>query len=399
MLSPCPTRRRLSHVFSKRRRCSYAALITLCLYTLGCGGGATKGTTPSPSPSPSPTPSGVYDPCNGAGDYSWQGNFVSQQITLPATPLSAADATILTGAYDPTTLPSAGFDAAILAPSSQTQYPGLRPAVVLAHGHNGNLCNLWWLAHALAGNGYIVVVYTNPYNVSPNTLGVEIDGMVNAIQYLASSQNPYLSFTNSSDIAVGGWSEGSSTTMLTQGFPDVPQVKAAILLDNLKEYATGDPGAAQDCTPPQQLPDNPVVPAIAFASDAPCAKLPNVTTPDIKENGWSWWSSHNLPVVEFVMAGYVHTSFSSAGAPGETPAEISLHFQTLAAIIEPWLNAYLNNQPASLQQTLACTFVNQTTSSLLSTQFLSGVNLPSTSTTQSSIHTSDYHTYLQTSCP
>lgn len=375
--------------------CSLAGMFVAGLCLLGCGGGAANmSSNPPTSPTPSPTPAGVYDPCNGAGDYSWQGSFVSQQITLPATPLNATDAALVAGAYDPSVLPSAGYDAVILAPASATQFPGQRPAVVLAHGINGNLCSLWWLAHTLAGDGYVVVVYTNPYNETPYTLGSEIDGMVNGVNFLSSAQNPYLTRTNAADVAVGGWSEGSGTTGFAQEFPDLPQIKAAMMFDNLKEWAEGDPGAHQYCLPPQQLQNTPRVPALGFASDAPCTELPTVTTPTIKESGWNWWIQHGFPTVEFVMAGYVHTSFSSAGATTETSAEVSAHDQTMAAIVLPWLDAYLNGNSSSLTQILSCTINGQPANSVLSTQFQSGVNLP-----QSSVNTADYQTYLQTSCP
>ncbi|MGH8428070.1 MAG: dienelactone hydrolase family protein [Gammaproteobacteria bacterium] len=357
-----------------------AGLGFICTLLCACSSGGSPSSSP---PSPPPPPPQAYNPCPDQGNFPWQGPFYAQAVTFPSIPLGETPPL-----YDPSTLPP-DFSGTILRPADIQTYPGPRPAVVLQHGHNGNQCNLWYMARALAGAGYVAIVYTQPYNVIPDTLGVDFDAVVSAIDFLGSAQNPFYRYTNPAVIGIVGFSEGSTAASYVPNLPEAYAVHAVAALDNLKHWIGGDAGAAgQGCEPPEQYPTTPLVPALGFAMDEVCPDNPQNDGADIKETGWNWWRDNQIPSVELVMRGYAHATFGDGTYGGS-----SEQLQTLAYFVEAWFDRWLNDDFDADQQVLACTVNGQNTSGLLSQAFLSGAYL-----TEANIDTSDYATYLTQNC-
>lgn len=349
-------------------------VVLLCALLSACGSG-------SGSQSLSPPPS--VNPCPGQGSFAWNGGYDALTVRFPAIPLGESPPY-----YDPSTLPQ-NFSGTILRPSDQAGSPGRRPAVVLQHGHNGSQCGLWYLARALAGAGYVALVYTQPYDAIPDTIGVDDDAIVSAIDFLGSPQNPYSQYTNPSLIGLVGYSEGSIAVSYSQDLPEASNVDAIVALDNLKHWQSGDPGAAgQSCIPPELYPVTPRVPALGLAMDAVCPYQPANDGPDIKESGWTWWRSNGVPAMELVMRGFAHETFAD-GTKGGTSAQL----QNVAYFVEAWFQRWLNGDYSADSRLLACSVHGQGTAGLLSQTFLSGAYL-----TEAQADTDDYAADLAQRC-
>lgn len=354
-----------------------ASRLAACVF-LGCLAGCGGGSSSAPQ-------SSTYNPCPDRGNFSWEGSYVAEPVTFPSIPLGETPPF-----YDPSNLPS-GFSGTILRPADTKSYPGPRPAIVLQHGHNGTQCGLWYMARALAGDGYVTITYTQPYNEIPATEGVDFDAVVSAIDFLGSQANPYYSHTDPANIGVVGYSEGSSAASYVPQLPEAYAVHAAVALDNLKHWLAGDSGAAgQGCVPPTQYPVAPTVPTLGFAMDFVCPDNPNSDAADIKEAGWSWWQQNGLPSIELVMRGYTHDTFTDGQQDGGTSEQL----RTLAYFVEAWFDRWLNGNYDADQSLLACSVNGQATVNLLSENFLSGAYLD-----EAGVDTSDYATYLGQNCP
>lgn len=355
-------------------------LACACTLPAACGGGGGSAGSSPPPPAPPPP----YNPCPDRGNFSWEGGYDAAAVTFPSVPLGEP-----APFYDQSNLPPS-FDGTILRPADTGAYPGARPAVILQHGLNGSQCSLWYMARALAGAGYVTLVYTQPDNTIPDVIGVDFDAIVSAIDFLGSPQNPYAAETDAADIGLVGHSAGSSAVSYAQNLPEAADVKAIAALDNLKHWLEGDPGAAeQGCIPPEQYPVTARVPALGFAMDAVCPFNPNNDGTDIKEAGWSWWRGNTVPATELVMRGYTHLTFVDDPQSGGSSAQL----ETLAYFVEAWFDRWLNGNYSADQRLLACSVDGQNTADLLSQTFLSGVFL-----TEAGVNTVDYASALAGRC-
>jgi hypothetical protein len=350
--------------------------ILVVVAAIGCHGGAA-----APDSAP-----GAYDPCQGKGTYDWQGMYLSHEVTIPRVALDGTVAAMVPG-YVASAVPVT-FSGAVLSPADTATYAGPRPAAILQHGHTDDQCALWWLAGALAGHGYIAIVYTQPDNAEASTFGSDVTAVYSAMAFLASNDNPMRASTNVDALAILGHSEGSATATMVQGLPGTDAVKAIVALDNLRHWLLGDPGAAVGrCVPPQEYPMTPRVPALGFAKDGPCDSLPGVLDPDIKESGFNWWRAAGIPAVEFVAKGTSHTSFTTFGGTDEA-------LRVLAAVTIAWLDAWVSGDTVGLTAMRECTFEGHAMADLLSTTFHSGVYLPA-----SGVDVADYRAALVQRCP
>jgi hypothetical protein len=282
-------------------------------------------------------------------------------------------------------LPSA-YTGNILRPADTGSFPGHRPMVVLFDGDNGNQCQLWWLARYLAGTGFVVLTVNSPAVSDPAhteaTYGVALDAGASAMEFATSpTLNPDAAVSELDDLGLAGWSQGSIVASELQGLPGLPPVKAVVALDNLRASLTGDPGApANFCDQAVTSPVHPVAPALGFAMDATCTTAPTVSSPTLKQSGWSAWRSAGLPAVELVMAGYDHTDFSTPG-PKLDP---------LGPDIGAWLDAWMDDDQGALTLFARCASSGGPAVGDLATDFDSAAYLPTLA-----LDTTD----LQSACP
>jgi hypothetical protein len=270
-------------------------------------------------------------------------------------------------------LPSA-YAGNILRPVDTQSFPGHRPMVVLFDGDNGNQCQLWWLARYLAGTGFVVLTVDSPAVSDPAhteaTYGVALDAGEAAMEFATSpTLNPDAAVSELDDLGLAGWSQGSIVASELQGLSGLPPVRAVVALDNLRASLTGDPGApANFCNQAVASPVRPVAPALGFAMDAVCATAPTMSSPTLKQSGWSDWRAAGLPAVELVMAGYDHTDFSTPGPK----------LDALAPDIDAWFDAWLGDDPGALGLFASCTSSGIPAAGDLASDFDSAAYLPAT---------------------
>ena len=298
---------------------------------------------------PAPSQASAASPCDSQTHFDWMGDSVSTTVSIPSL-----------------TQPNGNtaYDGTILKPADAAAFPGPRPVVLLQHGLGGNQCAQYWSARDLAGHGYVAIVWTAPAGSdTPSAFFNAVDAMRSAIAFVRSAGNPYLASTDGSRMALAGHSLGSVVASFVQQDPD-PGVRAVIALDTLRRWVNGDPGGAVfECASPQQLEVTPRVPALGFAKDQPCDAKPDYAPADLKLPGFDWWREHEVPVVELVMAGYVHLDFSTAGSEDK--------HRVLAGFMEAWLDRWLGGDASATD-----TFLTRGNETLLSTKFLSGAYLP-----------------------
>lgn len=314
-----------------------------------------------------PAASAATNPCPAESQYSWEGDSNYQPVTIPSL-----------------THPNgiASFSGEIVSPQDLTAYPGPRPVVLLQHGLGGNLCGLWFLARDLAGHGYVSVVWTSPPNSNMALAFLNgTDAMRSAIVWVRSAANPLASISDGQRIALGGHSMGSIVTSLVQGDPD-PGLKAAIALDNLRHWLSGDPGGAgPECAGDLGHEVTPRVPALGFAKDETCDSEPTVAPPDLKQPGFLHWRAHQVPSMELVMRGFAHSDFAGGG---DEQQRLDLDWYVRA-----WLARWVLDDTSADATLLAETVNGRPTTDVLSTQFLSGAYLPGL------IDTTDYRGWLE----
>jgi pimeloyl-ACP methyl ester carboxylesterase len=313
-----------------------------------------------------PEKADAADPCPSQAHYTWMGDSVSESISIPS--LSKPS-----GITD--------YAGTIVAPADSPAYPGPRPLVLIQHGLGGTQCALWWTAQDLAGHGYVAVVWTSPRGTSNGQAFVNaVDAMRSALAFSRSAANPYAARTDANDVALAGHSLGSIVASWVQQDPD-PGVHAVIALDTLRRWANGDPGGATiDCVGTQGGEITPRVPALGFAKDQPCDSRPDYAPPDLKLAGFEQWRGAGVPVMELDMAGYIHSDFGTNGSEDK--------HRVIAYFSEAWLDRWLHGDKAADERLLADTVLGTPTTSLLSTQFLSGAYLPG------HIDTTDYRAFL-----
>ncbi len=337
----------------------------------GVGGGPDVGST-------------TYNPCN-TGDFPWQGGYAALATSFSSVQLDPS-----TPDYNQAVVP-ASFDGTLLRPSDTQTYPGKRPVVIIEHGEAGDQCNMWWLAHALSGAGYVTLLVQQPKISPASTEGTSIVAMVSALQFIESPDNPYSYYIDTSRIGLSGHSEGATSAAYVQGLPLASSVRAIVAFDNLKHYVQGDTGSALiECIAPKKYPVTPTVPALGFAQDMSCVAKLAANGPDIKESGWSWWLQSAQPSIELVMKGFSHLTFTDTIVVGGNSQQL----QTLATYTQAWFDRWIQGDTSADQTLLSCTVVNQNTVDVLSTKYLSGAYLPSQGT-----QTSDFRTLLQQTCP
>ncbi len=302
----------------------------------------------------SPADATAANPCPGQTHYEWMGSSVSESISIPSL-----------------TQPSAisSYQGTILRPSDTTAYPGARPVVVLQHGLGGSQCAQWWTAEDLAGHGYVTVVWTSPEGANQVEAFINAsDAMRSAIAFVRGPTNPYSAFSDGSRIGLGGMSLGSVVTSFVQADPD-PGVLAAVALDTLRRWLTGDPGGAVgECVGDPGFEVTPRVPALGFAKDEPCNSKPDHSPADLKQAGFLHWRARGVPTMELVMAGYQHGDFAIGGDEQQR--------RDLSYFVEAWFDLWLLGDPSAEDRLLADTVLGRPTASLLSTRFLSGAYLP-----------------------
>ena len=188
---------------------------------------------------------------------------------------------------------------------------GRMPGAVLMHGAGGSQCGLWWAARHLAGHGYVTLVLTHAGQLAGHEQAVRA-----GVRWLRSRSNPLRRFTLRNRIGLVGHSQGSNASMLSQ---DEPGVRALAALDSLKRFAQGDRAAAIGCRRPHRR-VTPIVPALGFAMDRPCASRPALIVPDLKKTGHALWKSAGRPTMTLVMRGFEHSSFTSRGTEEQLAA-------------------------------------------------------------------------------
>jgi hypothetical protein len=279
-------------------------------------------------------------PCPTQASFDWQGRSVTRAVTVQAGP-------------------SAAYEGTVLRPAGPRRTLGRRPGVVLMHGAGGSQCGLWWAARHLAGHGYVTLVLTHDGDLVGHEAAVRT-----AVRWLGSSANPFRGLTLRNRIGLAGHSQGSNASMLAQ---DEPGVRALVALDSLKRYAQGDPAAAIGCTRPRR-PVTPLVPALGFAMDLPCADRPTVIEPDLKKTGHALWKSASRPTMTLVMRGYEHSSFTSRGTEEQLLG--------VGHFLLAWFDRYLRRDRSAARRILARRVGGVRTRQLLSTTFRSAAYLP-----------------------
>jgi pimeloyl-ACP methyl ester carboxylesterase len=322
------------------------------------------------TPAKAATPAGVaavarsYDACPSTTHEPWMGGSSAQAVRIPSLAHRGID-----------------YVGSIYRPTDRRRFPGRRPLVVLQHGNGGNQCSLAWAALTLAGHGYIALAYTAPKG-SGRVSAFEnaVDATRSALAFGASAANPDRSRTDTGREAIVGWSLGSIVASYLQQSTG-RSVKAIVALDNLHRYVTGDTGAAEGtCKLPKSHQITPRVPALGFASDAPCASRPDYAPADLKELGFNHWRAAHVPSMELVMRGFQHVSFSTLGSDRQ--------HRSVAYYMDAWLDLWVERHHAALSTLLAHRVDGTPAQDLLSTRFDSGAFLPPR------VDTDDYSRWL-----
>ncbi len=278
------------------------------------------------------------DPCPGVPGYDWQGRSVAREVTVQVGEGPA-------------------YAGTVLRPRGKL---GRMPGVVLMHGAGGSQCGLWWAARHLAGHGYVTLVITHNGNLAGHEQAVR-DG----VRWLRSRSNPFRDLTLRNRIGLAGHSQGSNASMLAE---DEPGVRALAALDSLKRFARGDRAAAIDCTRPRRGRVTPLVPALGFAMDGPCANRPALIEPDLKKTGHALWKSAGRPTMTLVMRGFEHSSFTSRGTEEQ--------LRSVGHFLLAWFDRYLERDRSATKRILARRVAGEPTRGLLSTTFRSAAYLP-----------------------
>jgi hypothetical protein len=287
--------------------------------------------------------------CDAQPQFGWMGGSVSAAVSIPSLTQPNGNA---------------AYDGTILEPADEAAFPGPRPVVLIQHGLGGNQCGLYWIARDLAGHGYTAVVWTSPEGNSQTSAFVNaVDAMRSALVWVRSEANPFAERTDGSRVALAGHSLGSVVTSFVQQDPD-PGVLAAVAFDTLRRWVNGDPGGAvNECAANQVLEITPRVPALGFAKDETCNAKPDFAPPDLKLAGFDHWRAAGVPVVELVMAGYLHFDFATSGSEA--------HHEQIAYFVEAWLARWLQGD-----RNAEDAFFARDIDDVLSTGFLSGAYLP-----------------------
>jgi hypothetical protein len=278
------------------------------------------------------------DPCPGVQGYDWQGRSVARQVAVQVAEGPAYGGTVLRPRRRPR---------------------GRVPGVVLMHGAGGSQCGLWWAARHLAGHGYVTLVLTHDGNLAGHEQAVRT-----GVRWLRSPSNPFRALTLRNRIGLAGHSQGSNASMLAQ---DEPGVRALVALDSLKRFARGDRAAAIGCGR-RRTPVTPLVPALGFAMDGPCANRPDLIVPDLKKTGHSLWRAAGRPTMTLVMRGTEHSSFTSRGTEEQ--------LRGVGHFLLAWLDRYLERDRPATKRLLARRVAGDPTRRLLSTTFRSAAYLP-----------------------
>jgi len=212
---------------------------------------------------------------------------------------------------------------------------GAAPTAAIMHGKGANPCAIWWLDRLLAGQGWIVVdVYrvATPGATAIMQVKKHIAALRAAVLYLRSPGFPYAANVDAKRLVLLGHSLGSAAVSVLQG--QIPDVQAAVALDNLHKWGSGDPGAYITCVGHRQLLTKPTVAALGFASDKKCiAPTAPPITHETKLPGYKWWRFNKKPVVELVMKDFGHGDFTTAGTDSD--------LERVAHFVLPWLDCYV----------------------------------------------------------
>jgi hypothetical protein len=278
------------------------------------------------------------DSCPGVAGFEWQGRSVAREVTVQVGAGPAYTGTVM-----------------------RPRGARLRrmPGVVLMHGAGGSQCGLWWAARHLAGHQYVTLVLTHDGNLAGHERAVRT-----GVRWLRSPSNPFRDLTRRNRIGLAGHSQGSNATMLAQ---DEPGVRALVALDSLKRFARGDRAAAIGCGR-RRRPVTPLVPALGFAMDGPCANRPALIVPDLKKTGHALWRSAGRPTMTLVMRGFEHGSFTSRGTEEQ--------LRGVGHFLLAWFDRYLRRERSATARILARRVAGRPTRRLLSTTFRSAAYLP-----------------------
>lgn len=281
-------------------------------------------------------------PCPGVQGFDWQGRSVAREVAV-----QVGDGPAYAGT--------------VLRPGGRLRKLGRMPGVVLMHGAGGSQCGLWWAARHLAGHGYVTLVLTHEGNLVGHEQAVRT-----GVRWLRSRANPFRGITLRNRIGLAGHSQGSNASMLAQ---DEPGVRALVALDSLKRFAQGDRAAAVGCTGGPRNRVTPLVPALGFAMDQPCANRPALIVPELKKTGHALWKSAGRSTMTLVMRGFEHSSFTSRGTEKQ--------LRSVGHFLLAWFDRYLQRDRSATTRILARRVAGRPTRRLLSTTFSSAAYLPS----------------------
>lgn len=193
--------------------------------------------------------------------------------------------------------------------------------------------------------------------------------------------NPYPAVSDTSTTALGGFSMGSIVTSVLQSNTALG-FDAAIAIDNLHRWVSGDPGSASEgCDEVRTGQLAPTVPALSFAKDEPCRDLPDATQPQLKLPGFLWWRAAGMPSMELVMRGFSHTDFAGKGT--EQQHRLVVHWAAA------WLDRWLGEDADANGRLLTAAVNGQPVADVLSGHYLSAAYLPGV------VDTLDYRQWIQ----
>ena len=265
------------------------------------------------------------EPCSNEPSFGWQGDWETRQVQIPS--LTSPDG-IRT------------YAAIVRRPRNLIAYPNKRPVVFLQHGTGGGKCSLSWLARDLAGHGYVTVTWTTPKaKQGGSDFTNASDSIRSAVSWARGPENPYLAISDTTKTALAGFGLGANVVSLLQSEAALG-TDAAIALDNLVQFAVGDPGAGtSECkAATHSFPVTPAVPALGFARDTACKG--GTQSPAQKLPGFLSWRGAKAPSMELAMAGFAHDDFGAGGKKGQ--------YRLLSYYSESWLKRWLfGRKPAN----------------------------------------------------
>jgi hypothetical protein len=248
----------------------------------------------------------------------------------------------------------------LFRPSQSSNYPDPRPVVVDDVGFGESECNQWWSAWALAGHGYVTLVFsepTQPYQVPDTEL---------AIDWLSSSSDPFLSQIDPTRLALVGHSAGAFAAQTVQAADT--RVVAYAAMDNLTLMSFGCPDEPGAPNGDGAVELTPRVPGMGVARDSDCNLTLENGDPDQKLPGYDNQQQAGVPTAEFPVVGAQHYDF-------ETDGPDAVH-QHAFYLVDAWLDYWVAGDSTALGRITSTTWNGQARSSVLSPYYRSAIDIP-----------------------